>query len=218
MPSCSILVSPLNTVQQSGRDVLVAKGQQARGWHQGWAIVPKEAVKVPMPHVLKDHEQRTALGADAKEAHDVLVLQHGEQLGLPLEVLPGALGHFLQRLDGRGGDRPGWEPQFGLPTSKVAHQPPSLTLASPPPLPPPQPLPTLQCPPQPPAPQAWNDGPPGGGEGVGGGAVAQGQSLTLTATSILSCSGSRLWHSARKTFPKAPSPSSHLSTISRRLM
>lgn len=52
-----------------------------------------------MAHVLKDHEQRAALGADPEEAHDVPVLQHGQQLRLPLEVLPRALGHLLQRLD-----------------------------------------------------------------------------------------------------------------------
>lgn len=51
-----------------------------------------------MTHVLKDHEQRAALGADSEEAHNVLVLQHGEQLGLTLEVLPGTLGGLLQGL------------------------------------------------------------------------------------------------------------------------
>lgn len=55
-----------------------------------------------MPHVFKDHEQRAALSADTEEAHDVLMLKHGEQLGLALEVLPGALRHLLQCLDGRG--------------------------------------------------------------------------------------------------------------------
>lgn len=58
-----------------------------------------------MPHVLEDHEEWAALGADTKEAYNVLVLQHGEQLGLTLEVLPGALGHLLQHLKGgRGQD------------------------------------------------------------------------------------------------------------------
>ena len=66
-------------------------------WGGGRALVPEEAVEVAVAHVLKDHEQRAALGADPEEAHDVLVLEHGEQLGLPLEVLPGALGHLLDR-------------------------------------------------------------------------------------------------------------------------
>lgn len=52
-----------------------------------------------MPHILKDHEQRAALSTDAKEAHNVLVLQHGQQLGLALEVLPRTLGHLFQRLE-----------------------------------------------------------------------------------------------------------------------
>lgn len=51
-----------------------------------------------MAHVLEDHEQRAALSADTEEAHDVLVLQDGEQLRLPLEVLPCTLRHLLQRL------------------------------------------------------------------------------------------------------------------------
>lgn len=72
----------------------------------GQALLPEEAVEVPVAHVLKDHEQRTALGADPKEAHDMLMLQHGEQLGLSLEVLPGALRHLLQSLD--AGARRDW--------------------------------------------------------------------------------------------------------------
>lgn len=51
-----------------------------------------------MTHVLKDHEQRAALRADSEEAYNVLVLQHGEQLRLTLEVLPGTLGGLLQGL------------------------------------------------------------------------------------------------------------------------
>lgn len=43
-------------------------------------------------------------------------------------------------------------------------------------------------------------------------------SFTFTATKILSCSGQRLQHSARKTLPKAPSPSSLLRTILWRFM
>lgn len=55
-----------------------------------------------MPHVLEHHEQRAALGADAEETHDVLVLKQSEQLRLALEVLPRALGGLLQRLRGAG--------------------------------------------------------------------------------------------------------------------
>lgn len=146
--------------------------QQAAGTGRGRALVPEEAVQVAVPHVLEDHEQRAALGAHAEEAHDVLVPQHGQQLGLALEVLPRALRRLLQRLR-RGRPREG----------RATAQPQVVSAPSPGALP-------------------W-----GGGRG-----------RTLTATSILSCSGSRWWHSARKTFPKAPSPSSHLSTMSWRLM
>lgn len=45
-----------------------------QGREQGWVLVPEETVEVPVAHVLKDHEQRATLGADSKEAHDVLVL------------------------------------------------------------------------------------------------------------------------------------------------
>lgn len=60
--------------------------------------VPKETVEVPVSHVLEHHGQRLSVGADAVETHNVLVLQHRQQLGLPLEVLPGRLVCILQSL------------------------------------------------------------------------------------------------------------------------
>ncbi len=51
-----------------------------------------------MPHVLKHHGQRLSVCADAVEPHDVLVLEHRQQLRLPLEVLPGRLVGVLQSL------------------------------------------------------------------------------------------------------------------------
>lgn len=42
-----------------------------------------------MPHVFEHHSQQLAVSADAVEAHDVLVLEHRQELCLPLEVLPG---------------------------------------------------------------------------------------------------------------------------------
>lgn len=83
-------------------------------------LVPEEAVEVPMPHILKDHEQGAALGADAEEAHNVLVLQHGEQLSLTLEVLPSTLRHLLQCLDGSGRDRTEWGPSPHCCSSRAA--------------------------------------------------------------------------------------------------
>lgn len=60
--------------------------------------LPKEAVQVSVPHVLEHHGQRLSICADAVETHDVLVLEHREQLRLPLEVLPGRLVGVLQSL------------------------------------------------------------------------------------------------------------------------
>lgn len=51
-----------------------------------------------MPHVFKHHGQWLPVGADAVESDDVLVLEHRQQLGLPLEVLPGRLVGVLQSL------------------------------------------------------------------------------------------------------------------------
>lgn len=51
-----------------------------------------------MPHVLKHHGKRLSVGAHAVESHDVLVLEHRQQLRLPLEVLPGRLVGILQGL------------------------------------------------------------------------------------------------------------------------
>lgn len=62
-----------------------------------------------MTHVLKDHEQWATFSADPEEAHNVLVLEHGEELRLPLEILPSTFRSLLQRL-GRDGDRAGGDP------------------------------------------------------------------------------------------------------------
>ena len=51
-----------------------------------------------MPHVFKHHGQHLAVGADAVEAHNVLVLEDRQQLRLPLEVLPGRLVGVFQGL------------------------------------------------------------------------------------------------------------------------
>lgn len=61
---------------------------------------PEELVQVPVFHVLEHHDERVALHAHAVEGDDVLVLQVGEELGLPVEVRPAALVGFLQGLDG----------------------------------------------------------------------------------------------------------------------
>lgn len=62
------------------------------------AYVPEKAVEVSVPHVLEHHGQRLSVGAHAVESHDVLVLEHRQQLRLPLEVLPGRLVGILQGL------------------------------------------------------------------------------------------------------------------------
>lgn len=54
-----------------------------------------------MLHVLKHHDERVPIAAHAVELDDVLVLQVGEQLCLPLEVLSGGQGGVLQGLGTR---------------------------------------------------------------------------------------------------------------------
>lgn len=51
-----------------------------------------------MPHVLEHHGERFSVRAHAVEADDVLVLEHGQELGLALEVLSSRLVGVLQRL------------------------------------------------------------------------------------------------------------------------
>lgn len=54
-----------------------------------------------MLHVLEDHDERVTIATDTIELDDVLVLQVGEQLCLPLEVLPGSQCGVLQGLGGQ---------------------------------------------------------------------------------------------------------------------
>lgn len=63
-----------------------------------YCYIPKKAVQVSVPHVFKHHGQRLSVGTDAVEPHNVLVLEHRQQLRLPLEVLPGGLICVLQSL------------------------------------------------------------------------------------------------------------------------
>lgn len=64
----------------------------------GPVYVPKKSVEVSVPHVFEHHGQRLSVGADAVESHDVLVLEHRQQLRLPLEVLPRRLVGILESL------------------------------------------------------------------------------------------------------------------------
>lgn len=66
--------------------------------HLSPPTVPEELVEVPVLHVLKDHDERVALHADAIELDDVLVLQVGQQLRLAVEVLARIVAGVLQRL------------------------------------------------------------------------------------------------------------------------
>lgn len=52
-----------------------------------------------MLHVLKDHDERVPIATHAIELDNVLMLQVGEQLGFPLEILPGGQGGILQGLE-----------------------------------------------------------------------------------------------------------------------
>lgn len=51
-----------------------------------------------MSHVFEHHGQRLSVRTDTVESHNVLVLEHRQQLCLPLEVLPGRLVGVLQSL------------------------------------------------------------------------------------------------------------------------
>lgn len=63
---------------------------------------PEEAVEVAVLHVLEDHDEGFAFGADAVKLDDVFVLQHCQQLGFTLEIQAGAFRHLLQRLPAHG--------------------------------------------------------------------------------------------------------------------
>lgn len=89
-------VGPVRTPPPTVVKAVPAQGESVR------RDSPEELVQVPVLHVLKDHDERVALHAHAVEGDDVLVLQVGEKLRLPVEVRPAALVGFLQGL-GRGG-------------------------------------------------------------------------------------------------------------------
>lgn len=71
-------------------------GGDRRGGRPG---IPEELVQVSVLHVLEDHDEGIPVTAHAVELNDVFVLQVGEQLGLPLEILPGCQGGVLQGLE-----------------------------------------------------------------------------------------------------------------------
>ena len=52
-----------------------------------------------MLHVLKDHDERVTVATHTVEFDNMLMLQVGEQLSLPLEILPGSQGGILQGLE-----------------------------------------------------------------------------------------------------------------------
>lgn len=80
--------------------------------------VPQELVQVPVLHVLEDHDERVAVTTHAIKLDDVLVLQVGEQLCLPLEILAGCQGGVFQRLNEGTQTRTGWA-QAGQSPNKV---------------------------------------------------------------------------------------------------
>lgn len=59
-----------------------------------------------MPHVLEHHGERFSVSAHSVEADDVLMLEHGQELGLALEVLPSRLVSVLQRLHEKNSQEP----------------------------------------------------------------------------------------------------------------
>ena len=61
--------------------------------------VPEELVQVSMLHVLKDHDEGVPITTHPVELDDVLMLQVGAPLGVPLDILQGCLGRILQGLE-----------------------------------------------------------------------------------------------------------------------
>lgn len=51
-----------------------------------------------MPHVFKHHGQWLSVRTDSVESHNVLVLEHRQQLRLSLEVLPGGFVGVFESL------------------------------------------------------------------------------------------------------------------------
>ncbi len=54
-----------------------------------------------MLHVLKNHDERVAVHTHAVELHNVIVLEVGEELGLPLKVFSGSQGGIFESLRNR---------------------------------------------------------------------------------------------------------------------
>lgn len=61
-----------------------------------------------MLHVLEDHDEWIAVTTHAVKLDDVLMLQVGEQLCFPLEILAGCQGGVLQRLEEGPQIHTGW--------------------------------------------------------------------------------------------------------------
>lgn len=61
-----------------------------------------------MLHVLEDHDERITITTHAIKLDDVLMLQVGEQLCFPLEILAGCQGGVFQRLKERAQIHTGW--------------------------------------------------------------------------------------------------------------
>lgn len=61
-----------------------------------------------MLHVLEDHDEWIAVTTHAVKLDDVLMLQVGEQLCFPLEILAGCQGGVFQRLEEGAQIHTGW--------------------------------------------------------------------------------------------------------------
>lgn len=65
-----------------------------------------------MLHILKNHDEGVALHTHTVERDNVLVLQVGQQLGLPVEVLPCILTSLFQGLNTQTHMHTGYYPIF----------------------------------------------------------------------------------------------------------
>lgn len=73
-----------------------------------------------MLHVLKDHDERVTITTHTVKLDDVLVLQVGEELCLPLEILAGCQGGVFQCLKEGAQIYTGWA-QVGTKPEQMGH-------------------------------------------------------------------------------------------------
>lgn len=96
----SFSVTTCTVLMRWGRELTEKHGHNTGSIsHQTFGnYLPKKSVEVSMPHVFKHHGQWLSVRTDSVESHNVLVLEHRQQLRLSLEVLPGGFVGVFESL------------------------------------------------------------------------------------------------------------------------